>query len=387
MTQSTISTGNLVTRFQREVKREYVREGPFGAFVGNDSNSIIQTNDNLKKVSLPLIAKIRGPGVSGSTQLSGSEVALSNYAQVAQPTYYRQGVLVDNEENEKAEFDLFNESRPALMNWTMELVRDQTIQALGALDAAGVYYNYGGTSGAFGATAASVTNMDTWNTQNVDRVLYGRAKTNYVSGDHTASLANIDTTNDKMTAAMVSLLKRIATSSNPLIRPYMIKKNGTPWFVLFLGSFSFRDLKQDSTITQANREARPRVVMDNPIFTDGDLVYDGVIIKEVRDMDAFIDGTPNAATPFAGVWGAGCSGDSLLTGGASSSRVGAGFLCGAQAIAWIRGRNASFHRRKEDDYEHLNGVGVSMKHDIKKTYYNLKQHGMVTSFHSAAADA
>jgi len=190
MTTSTISTGNLVTRFQKEVKREYVREGPFGAFVGNDSNAIIQTNDNLKKVSLPLIAKIRGPGVSGSTQLSGSEVALSNYAQTAQPTYYRQGVLIDNEENEKAEFDLFSESRPALMNWTMELVRDQTIQALGALDAAGVYYNYGGTSGAFGATAAGndpgVYFSHRSSAAGVGRMVFNRGNAGLVSGSDSA---------------------------------------------------------------------------------------------------------------------------------------------------------------------------------------------------------
>ena len=386
MTQASISSGNQTTRFQKDVKRQYVRGCPFGSFVGNDENSIIQTNQNLKKISLPLIGEVGGPGVEGSTQLSGSEVALSNYAQTMQPTYFRQGVLIDNEENEKAEFDLFSEARPALMNWQMELVRDQIIQALGAVEASGVYYNYGGSSGAFGSTAASAGNMDTWNTNNQDRILYGKAKSNNTSGNHTTSLGTIDTTNDKMTAAMVSLLKRMAGLANPLIRPYMLK-NGTPWYVLFLGSLSFRDLKTDSTIAQANREARPRNVADNPIFSDGDLVYDGVIIKEVRDIDNFIDGTVAASAPYSGVWGAGATGDSLATSGASSSRVGVGFLCGAQALGWVRGRNASFALRKEDDYGHLNGVGISMKHDIKKTFYNNKQHGMVTSFHSAAADA
>ena len=45
-----------------------------------------------------------------------------------------------------------------------------------------------------------------------------------------------------------------------------------------------------------------------------------------------------------------------------------------------------FKRRKEDDYEHLSGVAVAAKHDIKKNFYNGKQHGMVTHFHSASAD-
>ena len=161
MSSSTINANNKTTRFQKEVRREYVRDGIFGPFIGNDTNAIIQTNRNLKKISIPLIGKVGGAGVEGSAQLSGNEQALSNYAQTCQPTYYRQGVLVDNEENELAEFDLFSEARPALMDWAMELKRDQIIQALGAIEAGGTYYNYGGTKGAFGATAASAANMDT----------------------------------------------------------------------------------------------------------------------------------------------------------------------------------------------------------------------------------
>lgn len=385
MTTSTIDTGNLTTQFQKDVRKEYVRGGPFGPYIGNDQNSIIQTNKNLKKLSIPLIAKLSGPGVEGSAQLSGNEEPLSNFAQVAQPTYKRQGVLVDNEENELAEFDLFSEARPALMNWVMELKRDEIIQAMGAVNDGTTYFNYGGTKGAFGAGAASGANMDDWNTNNQDRILYGNQKANNTAGAHTTSLATIDTTDDKMDSGMISLLKRMAKLANPLIRPYQLK-NGDPWFVLFVGSLTFRDIKTDSTIAQANREARPRNVMENPIFTDGDLVYDGVIIKEVSDLDVFID-AGDTTSAFNGVWGANATGDSLLTGGNGSSRVGVGFLCGAQAVTFIMGRNAQFHRRKEDDYEHLNGVGIALKHDIKKTFYNNKQHGMVTTFHSAAADS
>ena len=386
MTSATINSGNKTTRFQKEVRREYVRDGVYGDANGNDINSIIQTNKNLKKISIPLVGKVGGAGVTGSSQLSGSEQPLSNYAQTMQPTYYRQGVLVDNEENELAEFDLFQEARPALMDWAMELKRDQITQALGAIEAGGTYYNYGGTGGAYGATAASATNLDTWNTNNADRIIYGKTISNYSAGDHTASLLNIDTTNDKMTAALVTLAKRRANLARPKIRPVKLGRNKSAVYVMYIGSFGFRDLKQDSTIAQANREARPRDVKENPIFADGDLFYDGVIIKEVCDMDVFIDGG-DASNPYSGVWGAGAAGDSLATGGNGGTRVGVAFLCGAQAVAFVMGRNAEFKRRKEDDYEHLNGVAVSMKHDIKKTFYNNKQHGMVTVFHSASADA
>ncbi len=385
MGASTIQSGNLTTRFQSAVRLEYVRGGRFGPYIGNSVNAIIQTNNDLKKTSIALVTKLKGGGVNGSTQLSGAEESLSNYAATLQPTYWRNGVLIDNEENEKAEFDLFQEARPALMNWTMEKKRDQIIQAMGAIEASGTYANYGGTEGSYGSGAATAGNMDTWNTANQDRILYGNLKSNLSAGNHTASLATIDTTNDKSTAGTVSLLKRMAGLARPLIRPVMLKGD-VPWFVYFVGSYEFRDLKVDSTIAQAQREALQRGE-DNPIFSAGDIVYDGVIIKEVPEIDIFIDGD-GTGSPWDGVWGANAaSADGLDNGGSGSARVSIGFFCGAQAVGFGIGRMASFKRRKEDDYEHLNGVGVSMKHDIKKLFYNNKQHGMITSFHAAAADA
>lgn len=383
MAESTINSANQVTRFQKEVRREYVREGKFGPHIGNNVNSIIQTNRDLKKTSIALVTKLSGGGVNGGTQLVGSEEALSNYEFNTQPTYWRNGVVIDNEENEKSEFDLFQEARPALMNWTMEKKRDQIIQAMGAIYAGGTYYNYGGSEGAKGSSAASATNMDTWVTNNTDRILYGSAKSNLTSGDHTTSLATIDTSADKLDADMVSLLKRMAKQASPLIRPVMVKSD-EPWFVFYVGSYAFRDLRSD--LGTQHQNAMPRDMNKNPLWTGGDLVYDGVIIKEIPEIDIFIDGD-GSGSPWDGVWGANAAGDSLATGGNGPSRVGVGFFCGAQAVAMGIGRMASFKRRKEDDYEHLAGVGVSMKHDIKKIFYNNKQHGMITSFHSAAADS
>lgn len=383
MASSTISSGNVVTRFKKKVLREYVREGRFGSVTGTDENKVIQLVRELKKCSVPLIGKVSGPGVRGSTQLSGSEQSLSNYDYLLTPTYHRQGVLIDNEEREKSEFDLFKEARPGLMNWIMETKRDQMIQAFGAIEAGGTYYNYGGVeaSGATGSSAASAANMDTWNTNNGDRLMYGTA-TAYTAGDHTTSLGNIAST-ETVSASLVEILKRKAMDADPLIRPIMIKSD-EPWFILYLGKYAFRDLRNDTTMLAANREARARN-LDNPLFAGGDLLWDGVVIKEIPDIDKFIDSS--GAGLWDGVWGAGAaSADGLDNGGTSSARLSMGWLCGAQALGFGIGRTASFKRRKEDDYEHLNGVAISCKHDIKKTFYNNKQHGVLTTFHAAALD-
>lgn len=375
MANSTVNSGNVVTNFQRKVNRQYVREGKFGPFIGTTENAIIQSNRDLQKHSIPLVAKLSGNGVSGSSTMSGNEDVLSNFAYVLTPTHYRNAVLIDDEEREKSNFDLFQEARPALMGWAMELKRDQIIQAMGAVAASGTYLNYGAASGA---------NLDTWNAANTDRILYGATKSNLTSGNHTTSLGTIDTTNDKLTATRVSLLKRMAMSSSPLIRPVMIKGDD-PWFVFFVDSFGFRDLSVDTTIIANRQTALPRA-KDNPLFAGGDIVHDGVIIKEVPDINKFIDGD-STGSAYDGVWGANSTADSLLTSGSGATRVGVGFFCGAQAVGFVRGKDASFVRKKEDDYEFQSGVGIQMKHDIKKTFYNNKQHGMITCFYSAAIDS
>ena len=375
MANSTINSSNVVTNFQKEVNREYVREGKFGPYIGSTVNAIIQSNTDLQKRSIPLVTKLRGAGVSGSSTLSGNEEAVGNYAFEMTPTHYRHAVKINDEENEKAEFDLYEESRPLLMNWAMELKRDQICQAMGAVQYSGTYASYGSASGA---------NLDTWQAANTDRILYGQAISNLTSGNHTTSLGTIDTTNDRLDTGIVSLLKRMAASANPLIRPVMLKSD-EPSYVYFVDSYGFRDLREDSAMQQANREARDRG-KDNPLFTGGDLMWDSVIIKEVPDFSKFIDGD-STGSAFDGVWGANSTADSLKTSGSGSTRVGVGFFCGAQALGFLRGKNARFDRDNNDDYGIQKGVSVTMKHDIKKLFYNAKQHGMITSFFSAPLDS
>ncbi len=375
MAQSTVNVDNVVTKFLNEVNREYIRGGKFASYIGKTENAVIQVKQDLKKVSIPLISKLGGAGVKGASTLTGNEEALNNYAYTLIPTHYRNGVRINDEENEKSTFDLMKEARPALMNWGMELKRDHIIQACGAVEAGGNYFNYGD---------AAAGNLDTWNTNNADRILYGSAKGNTTLGDHTASLGSIDTTNDRLTAATVSLVKRMAEQSSPLIRPVMIKGDD-PYFVYFVDSNGFRDLRNDATISQADRDARKRG-LDNPIFTGSDLIYDGIIIKKIPDIDKFIDGD-GSGDNFDGVWGSNATADGLDDAGAASSRVGVGFLCGAQALGFGLGKQASFKVSKEDDYGFNPGVALQLKHDIKKTFYNDKQHGVITHFYSAPLDA
>lgn len=371
MTSTTVNSSNVATKFLNQVAREYVRGSRFSKYQGKGPNNVITIKEGLKTVSIPLVAKLGGAGVTGSATLAGKEENLNNYAMTLTPTHYRNGVLIDNEENEKTEFDLFTEARPALMNWAKELQRDHIIEALGAIDNGTTYANYGS------ATNAA---MDTWLSNNRDRVLYGAVKSNHSSLDHSTALGLIDSSADKLSASMVSLAKRIAKTASPLITPIKTSED-EDWFVMFVDSMGFRDLKADTTILAAHEYAAERG-KDNPLFTGGDIIYDGVIIREIEEISAMIDGTASN-----GKWGASATANSLATSGSSTSRVGVGFLCGTQAVSYGLGKMPNFQRRKEDDYGFQNGVGIELKHQIKKSMFNNKQHGMVTVFYSAAVDA
>jgi hypothetical protein len=123
-------------------------------------------------------------------------------------------------------------------------------------------------------TAATAANYNTWSAANQDRVLYGAATSNY-SATHATGLANVDSTNDKLTALTASLAKRMAKNADPHIRPFRVA-DGREYYVMFCGSRSFRDLKADTTMINANRDARAREsggMDDNPLFQDGETIH------------------------------------------------------------------------------------------------------------------
>lgn len=379
MANTTVAAELVAKKFLSEFYSEFVRENLFSPYMkGNSSMKrssavIVVKEEGLKKIEIPLVTKLKGDGVTGSNTLRGNGERISNYGQTFTPTHKRHAVEFDEEELEKPAIDLMRAARPLLMDWAMELVRDEIIEGFGAIDNGTTYANYGS------ATAGA---MDTWNTNNNTRILYGKTKSNNTSGNHTTSLGTIDTTNDKLTPEMVSLAKRMAKQTDPAMRPLKVTGEGAgEWFVLFCDPFSFRDLKTNSTMTQANREARVRN-MDNPLWTDGDLLWDGVIIREIPEIADFIDGTSGSN----GLWGGLATADGLNTAGASATRVSVNFLCGQQAEGFALAKRPRIIVDRLFDYEFQPGVAVQLKHDIKKTMFNSKQHGVFTIFASAAVD-
>jgi len=362
MAVTTLDTDLRVQKWLRSYFAEYVRTSGFLPYMGRGSNSVIQTKYELtsggKSINIPLVTRLKAAGVTGINPLEGNEEALGNFNQKIDIDFLRNAVRITVPDQHYSEIDLMQAARDMLVTWAADKLRSDVITALGSID--GVAY-----------AAASASQRNTWSTNNSDRVLYGNAVGNFTAAGantHALRLANI-AAGQTLTAGVVSLLKRIAKTADARIRPMRANdKSGREYFVLFTGSMAFRDLKNDTTMVAANREARPRDVDSNPIFQDGDLIYDGVIIREIPEIA------------------------DIGTVGASSARVAPIYLCGAQAIGVAWGKEPS-RITDEFDYGHQKGVGTVEARGIQKMRFGtgaggaLKDHGMVTGFIAAAGDA
>lgn len=366
MANTTVASELRVKKFLSEFFQEYIRKSRFSAYTGTSSNNVITIKQDRKQIEIPLVTRLKGDGVSGSSTLRGNGESIGNYGLTLTPTYYRHAVEFDKEEMEKPAIDLMRAARPLLMDWAKELTRDHIIDALNAVYDGTTYSTYG---------AATAGAHDTWLTNNADRVLYGSTAT-FTAGDHTTSLDGVGT-GETLSASVVELAKRIAQNADPHIRPIKTRDDDE-MFVLFADPYAFRDLRADTTMANANRDARERGV-NNPLFKGGDLLYDNVLIREVPEFGAMVDAA-------AGNWGAGATADGLNTAGTGSTRVGYCALVGQQAVSFGLGQRPNIIVDREYDYGFQPGVAVECKHDIDKSYFNSVQHGVVSMFVAAAAD-
>lgn len=383
MALTQVQDNNKLIRFTNEINREYVRENLFSPYMSTDLNAIIRVRQELKaggeQMNIPIVTKLRGKG-KGAGTLVGNEEKIDNYGMRLWIDWARHAVATKKNDQQKDSADIFGEAKPLLSDWGKERQRDDIIAALMALPSeaapAGLGSDDGNTVNGVLYENATAAQRNTWNADNSDRVLYGVAVGNY-NATHATALGNIDTTADKLSKSIVSLSKRIAMNASPAIRPYKTR-DGYEYYVMFAGTNSFRDLKADLNIE--NRDARSREgdgINKNPLFQDGDLLYDGVIIRQVPEISAYV----------TNVW------TSLTTAGASTSRVEPVFLCGQQAAVLGWGQMAKPTFRKEDDYGFITGTGTEMAYGASKMFKKhpmdgtaLKQWGLVTAFVSAPLD-
>lgn len=344
---------------------EYTQESVFKPYWGTSENDVIQVNEELTRkkgdrFTFALVNRLTNAATTGNTTLEGNEEDLSSRSFYLTVDLRRHAVKVPKMEQQRSAIDLRDAAKASLKVWSAEDLRNQIIQSMWSID---------GT--AFLSTDATARN--TWVTNNADRVQFGKLASNY-STTFATGMATLDTTDDRATANLLSLIKRKALLASPRIRPIEVD-GGKRVYVAFAHPLVFRDLA--SSLQTVNREAYIRG-LSNPVFTGADLFYEGVVIKEVDDMPLL-------------------SANQTINGVAIGNTVQASplILCGAQSVGVAYAQRS---RTVTDDFDYGAKAGVAVEEirGIDKMRFGTaassdtgtpKDTGIVTCWVAAPADA
>lgn len=366
MAQTYAASGLTPQQWDSDFFRDYVSASRYRRYMGTDEASMFQLKEDLTKkrgdsVTFALVNELTGDGVTGNTTLKGNEERLGSRSHKLTVDVLRHAVAVDDWDVQKSVIDLRNAAKVQLREWAQKKLRDACTNALGQID--GINF-----------TTATNAQRDTWQGNNVDRIVTGTT----VIGAHTtfASAISAVTAAAQLSPSILSLMKRIAQAASPKVKPLYVKEMDQEWYVCFIGPRGWRDLTEDNPttniLTLANRDARIRGV-DNPLFTGDSLVWDGMILREIPEITALATAVYSLTTATA---------------------IEPLYLCGAQAVglAWAQRTKST---TDTDDYEFLHGVGVQEIRRIEKLRFGTaagadtttpKDHGIVTAFVGAAPD-
>lgn len=374
MAEAVINTALNETKWLiNDYYKPYIRQSGFDRYMGEGSDAIIRVfreskTDGGKDIIVPLLGVIKNGGVSDGQVLEGNEVDLEQFADKITTRWRRNAVKVPKSSSYRSNMDILRLAGPSLRDWAARIVLKtglidnlNGIVVRGAVQADG-YFAPDTVTRYVDATAAD---RNAFIVNNADRVQFGALVSNASSGIMATALATLDNTDDKMSAAILDLARERAAatadiaSAGPAINPYMTK-DGEEWYVVFVHRRQMRDLRRDPTMFQANRDAEVRG-KDNPLFRNGDLLWNGMIIKELADLPL--------------IAGAGAS----LIDVAQASLVGQSAL----AVAW--GQQPRLITDNQQDYEFRPAKAIEECIGIKKTSYRGVQYGVYSIYTAAAA--
>jgi len=361
MADTNVATGLTVEQWDDEFFTEYLTENRFSGEFGTDESSIIQVKEDLTKkkgdrINFALVNKLTNAAITGSNVLEGNEERMDSRSFEITVNKRRNGVRVAEIDEQYSAIDLRQAAKSVLKDWSMKDTEKLIVQGLASINGT----NY---------ADASEATKDAWLVDNSDRVLFGAASAGYT--DHSADLALLDLSADTLTATALSKMKYMArVTANPKIRPIRSEANGRHYYIAYVDPRLFRDLKNEtsSPIRQAQREVSLEME-NNRLFKGGDLLWDGIIIKEIPEI------YDELGTTLAN------KGDSATV------EVGTIFLCGAQAVGAAYARR--WRSREETfDYGDKQGVAIDSIYGIKKMQFgsgsgdtdDLKDHGVVTGY-------
>lgn len=370
MAEVVLATASERQTWHTKFFKDYIRQTGFEAYMGTSERNIFRVltgeGSNASIINFPYLGQLKGRGVLDAEVLEGNEEDLENANDQVRTRWRRNGVTVPKSTSYRTELDLLDAAKPALRDWAARNLRNDLSGTLRSVIVAGAQDESGlpGTDTSVAYDTATAAQRNAYLGANQDRILFGATRSNGASGNWATSLANVDAVADKLTPANISSAKRLVRGEGEYddgMTPYTTE-DGREYFVLFANPRAFRDLKTDPVMVEANKTSRARG-LDNPIFQDGDLMWDGVIIREI---------------PSLGI---------IAGAGAGGIDVARNFMCGRSAIGIGIGQRPELRTDSKRDYEFRPSVGIEELRGQKKLSKGGKLFATAELITAATADA
>lgn len=311
--------------WEERLYRDAVKESYFSRFMSSGPDSIVQVQTDLEKdsgdaVTFTLRKKLAGAGVSGRQKLKGNEEKLVTYTFDVALELYRHGVIDGGAlDRQRSLFSISKEAESALKDWASEKIDSLCFSALQSSPTK-VAYIYTSSGSKLGVSTAA-----------------------------TAKAAL--TTADVITPGLISYAKTWAqTGGNRTTVPLRpVKVEGKNYYVLLVHPDVKYDLQNNSTFTQALREAEVRG-RDNPLFQGSIAIWDGVVVHESENIATATDGG-GSTVPWASC-----------------------VLVGAQALGFAWGKRPTVVSDTED-YGNEEGKAINFICGVEKPVFNSLDYG------------
>jgi N4-gp56 family major capsid protein len=345
---------NLAVKlWAKKLFAEALKETFFSELMGPGSDSVIQLRSEMNKsegdrVRIGLRMQLSGDGVSGDGTLEGNEEALTTYYDDVFIDQLRHAVRSAGKMSEqRVPFSVRNEARMGLQDWWSDRLDNWFFnQVCGNTAVTDVRYT------GMQATVAPGTSSQIW------------------SEAGTTSDADLDSTGDTMTLAVIDAAVVLAKTRTLPLRPAKIR--GRKCFAFIMHPYQVRDLKQASSgqtwmdIQRSLVEGGFLGEKDSPIFKGGSMVgyYNGCLLLESNRI------TTGAVTTTA------------------DTDTRRAVLLGAQAAAFAYGQKqgATEMSWTEElfDYQNQLGVSAGMIAGLTKLVFNGYDHGTIVASTYAA---
>lgn len=267
-----ILTDNGLTQEQWDNKlfTEYLQELQWQHFMGKGPGAIIQVKEELTKedgdaITIGMRGRLVGGRVDGNATGIGNEGTLDFFNQRITIDNYRRLVRIQNVRmsNKRVGFNVLEQARMALQDEAAQDLNDDILDAL----------------------------TDTTSGRVRGRYLYGAADSNW-DATHATALANVDSSNDRLTTDIIEIAKRkavIPVNALTKMRPMKVKtgKQVEQWFCFHGHTYCFRDLrKYDAAWTNAHLNIPPMGEAKSPIYSGSWFkgAWEGVLMYEYDQM-------------------------------------------------------------------------------------------------------